>query len=351
MIIKKFTALFQSCFGLSISGSGAADSPSLNLLDKSSSCSSSIIRLSDGRYLAYQERGVPKNEARYKVIIVHGFGSSKNMSFLLSQEMINELGIYMLLYDRAGYGESNPNPKRSTKTEASDIQELSEQLQLGPKFYLIGISFGVYPLWSCLRRIPKSLAGVAMVAPMINYNWPSLPNELVKDDCRKGMTMWGFLAARYIPWLVHWWLTQKIFPSSNVLDRNRKFFCDKDLEVLKNTPTFKLLGRESLKQEGVFDSLRNDFMAAFGKWDFDPLELSDPFPRNEIGSSLHIWHGRLDKVVPVELQRFVSGKLPWIRYHEVPDKGHLIIYDDAVCEAIIRSLLLGEDNPFYRPKT
>ena len=92
-------------------------------------------------------------------------------------------------------------------------------------------------------------------------------------------------------------------------------------------------------------------MAAFGKWVFGPLELSDPFSINEIGSGLHIWHSRLDKIVPVELQRFVSGKLPWIRYHEVPDKGHLIIYDDAVCEAIIRSLLLGEDNPFYRPKT
>lgn len=43
------------------------------------------IRLADGRYLAYRESGVPKNKANYKIIIVHGFGSSKEMSFLAPQ--------------------------------------------------------------------------------------------------------------------------------------------------------------------------------------------------------------------------------------------------------------------------
>lgn len=43
------------------------------------------IRLSDGRYLAYTERGVPKNKSKFRVIIVHGFGSSKEMSFVAPQ--------------------------------------------------------------------------------------------------------------------------------------------------------------------------------------------------------------------------------------------------------------------------
>ena len=43
------------------------------------------IRLSDGRYLAYRETGVPKEEANFKIIIVHGFGSSKEMSFMAPQ--------------------------------------------------------------------------------------------------------------------------------------------------------------------------------------------------------------------------------------------------------------------------
>lgn len=43
------------------------------------------IRLGDGRYLAYTERGVPKAKAKHKIIIVHGFGSSKDMNFLAPQ--------------------------------------------------------------------------------------------------------------------------------------------------------------------------------------------------------------------------------------------------------------------------
>lgn len=43
------------------------------------------IRLSDGRLLAYKEQGVPKNKSNYKIIIIHGFGSSKDMNFLAPQ--------------------------------------------------------------------------------------------------------------------------------------------------------------------------------------------------------------------------------------------------------------------------
>lgn len=43
------------------------------------------IRLGDGRRLAYREEGVPKNKAKYRIIIVHGFGSSKEMNFLAPQ--------------------------------------------------------------------------------------------------------------------------------------------------------------------------------------------------------------------------------------------------------------------------
>lgn len=43
------------------------------------------IRLSDGRHLAYRERGVLKENARYKVILVHGYDSSKDLYLPLSQ--------------------------------------------------------------------------------------------------------------------------------------------------------------------------------------------------------------------------------------------------------------------------
>ncbi|XP_012079773.1 uncharacterized protein LOC105640153 isoform X1 [Jatropha curcas] len=303
--------------------------------------SSSRIRLRDGRHLAYIERGVPKDKSKYQIVIVHGFGSSKEMNFLAPQELIEELGIYFLLYDRAGYGESDPNPKRTVKGEALDIQELADQLQIGSKFYVIGVSMGSYPTWSCLKHIPHRLAGVALIVPVINYRWASLPRNLIRDDYRRKLIRWSLWFSNYAPGLLHWFVTQQWLPSTTVLEKNPLFFSTQDIEILKKIPGFPMLSQERLRQRDVFDTLRGDFMASFGDWDFDPIQLRNPFPSNE--SSVHIWQGYEDKVVPFQLQRYISGKLPWIRYHEVPNGGHLIVHYNGLCEAVLKALLLGEE--------
>ncbi|XP_027151064.1 uncharacterized protein LOC113751305 [Coffea eugenioides] len=349
MVFRRFFGMMIGCLGLSDqptlpSPSEAAETQPLDLAEVNKS---PRIRLSDGRYLAYREVGVPKDKSNFRVICVHGFGSSKEMNFLAPEELMDELGIYFLLFDRAGYGESDPNPKRSVKSEASDIEELADQLELGPKFYVVGVSLGCYPVWSCLKRLPHRLAGSALIVPMINYKWRTLPKDLVKDDYRKNLCRWIIWLLRHTPGLLHWWLTQKVFPSSNVLDKNPAFFSSKDLEFLSNTKGYQLFAQNGFKDRRTFESIRKDCIVAFGRWDFEPMELTNPYAENE--SSVHIWQGCEDKVVPVKLQRYVSERLPWIRYHEVPDGGHMLVYDSSVCAAILRSLLLGEDPPEYKP--
>lgn len=67
---------------------------------------------------------------------------------------MDEMSLYVVTFDRAGYGESDPNPNRNVKSEAFDIQELADILQLGPKFNVIGVSIGTYAVWACLKYIP-----------------------------------------------------------------------------------------------------------------------------------------------------------------------------------------------------
>ncbi|CAK9145419.1 unnamed protein product [Ilex paraguariensis] len=43
------------------------------------------VKLSDGRHLAYKVTGVSKEEAKYKIIIIHGFDGSKDFSLPVSQ--------------------------------------------------------------------------------------------------------------------------------------------------------------------------------------------------------------------------------------------------------------------------
>lgn len=356
MVAKRLAGLWISCLGMVYhEAKKQPDSPPQNtvaLLDPEdppppAPVSSQRVRLSDGRYLAYMEKGVHRNKANHKIIIVHGFGSSKEMNFHVPEELIDELGIYILLFDRAGYGESDPNPKRSLKSEAIDIQELADQLSIGSKFYVIGVSMGSYPTWGCLKYIPERLAGVSFVVPIVNYRWPSLPERLIMCDYRRILVQLSYWFAKHAPWLLHWWVTQKWHPSNSVAERKPVFFNDQDLEALKKSAGFPMLTKDKLQDRDVFNTLRQDFLACFGNWEFEPTKLNNPFPENE--SSVHIWQGSEDKVVPVQLQRYVSRKLPWIKYHEVPDGGHLLVHYNGLCEAITRALLLGEENPLYKP--
>ncbi|XP_052199415.1 uncharacterized protein LOC127806236 isoform X3 [Diospyros lotus] len=299
------------------------------------------VQLSDGRHLAYKEKGVPMEEAKYKIIIIHGFDSSKDLDLPVSQELIEELRIYFLLFDRAGYGESDPNPKRSVKSEAFDIQELADKLNIGSKFYLIGVSMGAYPIWSCLKYIPHRLSGASLVVPMVNYWWPCLPPSVSKQGFKRllAQDQWSFRVAHYTPWLFYWWMTQKWFPSLSIMTGNMAIFCKQDLEMIKMLSDGPSVGQEKVRQQGVHESLYRDILAGYGEWEFDPLDIANPFPENE--GSVHIWQGHEDKIIPFQINRHIAKELPWICYHEVPDAGHLLIYDGNLCTTIFRELVLG----------
>ncbi|KAE8733058.1 putative catalytic [Hibiscus syriacus] len=151
---------------------GSADGPPVT---------SSRIKLDDGRHLAYREAGVPREEAKYKIVVIHGFDSSKDLNLPTPQE----LRIYFLFFDRAGYGDSDPNPYRSVKSEAYDVQELADKL-----------------------------AGASLVVPFVNYWWPRLPANISNEAFGRllAQDQWSFRVAHYPPWLFYWWMSQKWFP-------------------------------------------------------------------------------------------------------------------------------------------
>ncbi|GLT50087.1 hypothetical protein SLA2020_235980 [Shorea laevis] len=302
------------------------------------------IKLRDGRYLAYEEHGLSKDTARYKIIFVHGFASGRYDEAIatnLSPEVIEVLGVHVVSFDRPGYGESDPNPKRTLKSMALDVEELADQLGLGPKFYIIGLSMGGHTVWSCLKYIPHRLAGATLLAPVVNYWWPGFPANLSTEAYHKQPLpdQWTLRVAHHIPWLTYWWNTQKLFPASSVVALRRHIFSPQDIQLLP-----KISDRQQHKprvtQQGVYESLHRDMMIGFGKWEFDPMDLDNPFPDKE--GSVHLWQGDDDRLVPVSLQSYIAKKLGWIQYHELPGSGHIFPYADGMSEAILRALLFGE---------
>lgn len=68
--------------------------------------------------------------------------------------MLEELGVYVVSFDRPGYGQSDPDPNRTVKSLALDVEELADGLGLGSKFYVVGFSMGGQAVWGCLKYIP-----------------------------------------------------------------------------------------------------------------------------------------------------------------------------------------------------
>lgn len=302
------------------------------------------IKLSDGRHLAYKEHGVSKDVAKHKIVYVHGVDSCRHdavVATMLSREIVEELGVYIVSFDRPGYGESDPNPKGTVKSVALDIEELADQLELGSKFYVIGFSMGGQAIWSCLKYIPHRLAGATLIAPVVNYWWHGFPANLSKEAYYQQLRQdqWTLRVAHYTPWLTYWWNTQKLFPASSVLAHSPDVLSRHDKElILKRSSRQNYVTH--VRQQGEYVTVHQDLMFGFGSWEFDPMDLKNPFPNNE--GSVHIWHGDDDLLVPVSLQRYIAQQLPWINYHEVPGAGHLFPHADGMCDAIVKALLIGE---------
>ncbi|CAH1451984.1 unnamed protein product [Lactuca virosa] len=241
------------------------------------------IKLRDGRHLSYIE------------------------SATASPALVEELGVYFVAIDRPGYGESDPDPKRTVKSLAFDIEELADQLNLGPKFYVAGYSMGGQVMWSCLKYIPHRLAGAVLIAPGINYWWPNLPSNLTNEAFFRTTSTGSMVSA----------FASKLFAAM-----------DPDQLQAWNTQP---------RQQGEFESLHRDINIGFGKWDFDPMDLKNPFPNND--GSIHIWQGDEDLIVPVTLQRYIAHQLTWVKYHELTGTGHLLPFADGVIDSILIELL------------
>ncbi|KAM0918780.1 hypothetical protein ACQ4PT_008625 [Festuca glaucescens] len=299
------------------------------------------IRLKDGRHLAYHESGVPKEEAKHKIIFVHGFDSCRYDALQASPELAQELGVYMLSFDRPGYGESDPHPARTEKSTALDMEELADALELGPRFYLIGFSMGGEIMWSCLKHIPHRLSGVSILGPVGNYWWSGYPSNVSWAAWYQQIPQdqWAVRVAHHAPWLTYWWNTQKLFPASSVIAFNPAILSREDMAIVPKFAYRSYAGQ--VRQQGEHESLHRDMVVGFGKWAWSPLELEDPFPAGE--AEVHLWHGAEDLIVPVGLSRYIAKTLPWVRYHELPTAGHLFPIADGMGDVIVRSMVLGHN--------
>ncbi|KAK9079437.1 hypothetical protein SSX86_001108 [Deinandra increscens subsp. villosa] len=308
------------------------------------------IKLHDGRHISYIETGAPKDVAKSKLIYIHCSGCSKYhnpFAIAASQVVLEELGVYIVAIDRPGYGESDPNPKQTVKSLVLDIEEFADHLDLGQKFYVAGYSMGGQMIWSCLKYIPHRLAGAILISPPVNYWWHNLPSNLTNEaySRRLQQDQWSLRVAHYLPWLTYWWNTQTWFPGSSVIT-TPGVLSSSDIEILSKLsgimdPIMQNLMTSYPTQQGEFESIHSDVNLVYGKWEFDPMDLENPFPKDD--GLVHLWMGDEDLIVPVTLQRYIAGKLGWIKYHEIKGEGHMYALKDGMGDTFLKELFYNKN--------
>lgn len=307
------------------------------------------VRLPDGRHLAYKEFGVPRHSAAYKAVFVHGFNSSRHSAPPFSQAFLEAHHVYVVSFDRAGYGQSDPNPRRNLKSEAEDIERLADLLELGDTFYLIPESIGGYSGWSCLKYIPHRLAGVGMIAPVTNFWWPGISATEFKQAFATQILADRLLlrVAHYLPWLLYFWMSQPWIPASSAVNLRLEVLNASDRNVVEgfaHATEVQIAQMAEGLQQGIAETLCRDAKVMFSNWEFDPGDLENPYPDRP--GCVHIWQGDEDYLVPVLLQRYIHRRLPWIQYHEIQGGGHLLKYHDGFPDSLLKTLLLGEKFEF-----
>ncbi|KAM0924233.1 hypothetical protein ACQ4PT_005008 [Festuca glaucescens] len=326
------------------------------------------FQLPDGRHLAYEEKGISADRARFSLIAPHSFLSSRLAGIPgISTSLLEEFGARLVTYDLPGFGESDPHPGRNLNSSALDMLHLADALGVVDKFWVVGYSGGGMHAWSALRYIPDRVAGAAMFAPMAN----PYDSKMSKDEKRKIWNRWSTKRK-----LMH--ILARRFPSLLRLFYHRSFLSGKQGQpeswlslslgkkdkTLLEAPMFNAFWEkdvaESVRQADAQPFVEEAVMQV-SDWGFSLsdiqmqkkedqglfeliMSLFSHTEREWVGflGPIHIWQGMDDRVVPPSATEFVRRMVPGATVHKLLDEGHFSYFcfcDE--CHRQIFSTLFG----------
>lgn len=311
--------------------------------------SATRILLPDGRHLAYLERGVPTNNARHILIVPHGFLSSRLAGIPgVKESLLEEFGVSLITYDLPGFGESDPDTKRTLNSSALDMVDLANSIRVNSKFWVLGFSSGALHAWAALKYIPDRVAGAVMFAPLINPYESSMTKEersQTWDKWERRRRLMYYLARRFPRFLSRFysrsflsgthgqidkWLSLSLGEKDKAIINGPKFeeFWHRDLEESVRQLNAKPFVEEAVLQVSDWGFKLSDLQMQKkcpGKGIFPWLKFMYTPPDCVMTGFLgpvHVWQGTDDRVVPPSMTDYVARVLPSTVVHKLPDEGH-----------------------------
>lgn len=271
------------------------------------------MQLARGRVIGWAEWGHPDG---VPVLLCPGAATTRTLGF--GADVLEALDMRLISLDRPGLGVSTPQPSRSFRDFADDVDEFAALRGLG-RPAMVGNSQGAPFALACAAAGITGALGIVSGADEVAAPWfaDTLPDHLrglvdltasAPDD-----------AERFFATLDADAMWQMVIDSSPA----------SDLAVYR-APEFERIYRRCLREafaQGPGGYAR-DTVLAMGRWPFDLTTIDVP---------VDVWYGEQDTSHSPDLGSSLTAHIPGARRHIVPGIGGAVLWTHA--ETILRTLL------------
>ncbi len=271
-----------------------------------------VIRLRDGRRLAYSELGDPDG---LPIVHQHGMPGSR-LEHEAEPGFYRSLGVRVITPDRPGYGMSDPHHHRRLLDWPWDVVELADRLGIS-RFGITGLSGGGIYALACAAAIPQRLTEVVVTGS---------PGPMQRPGALAGMrfmTRAGVWLGAQAPWLLEAGATLL----SGLIRRYPRFFVE---QANRDKPASdRLWLTMPAVSRGAVDTLREALRP--GAWGYvqDVRVLARPwgFALEDIRVPVQLWHGDEDTVIPLHHGRYLASVIPGATLRICPGEAHMLMWN------------------------
>jgi pimeloyl-ACP methyl ester carboxylesterase len=271
----------------------------------------------DGRTLAYLERGSADGAP---VIVSHGTPGSR-FTRHPDPGIYERHGVRAVVYDRPGYGRSDPQPGRAVADAAADVEAIADELGF-ERFAVVGGSGGAPHVLACGALLGDRVIRVgALVTPA-----PSDADDFDFFDGLAELNVKEFGAAREGKEAIDAYLEPFVegirADPDGVLD-----------QIASELPE---VDRAIIEREDFRTVIKEQFVEAVRQggrgWADDDLAFAKPwgFEPEDVQAEVRLWQGELDVLAPRSHGEYVASRLPNARYELLEGGGHFLVEEWAV---------------------
>ncbi len=286
--------------------------------------SARLLRLADGRRLAYSDRGDPNG---YPLVLGHGMpGCHREGTFF--HERARHHGFRILTPDRPGIGASDARPGQTLRDYPDDLRQLLDHLGID-RFSHIGWSSGGSRTLACALVLADRLdLGVCLSGYTHFAEYPG-GLRLIEG------TRWpGPRLARLSPTLVRLAVTLVAALSRRhpglYLRQARHLVSEQDRQLLRQALTGEIFRQDQLIcLNSGGRAIANDLLAELNDWGFRLAWVKRP---------IWLYQGEQDPFVAMDYARHLADNLAHADLTRLPEAGHLYPLSDTFQDHLFQRL-------------